>query len=75
MKKIPFLAYLAVLLLGVYSSQGQAATFTDKTAFLNALPGAAGVLNFDSLAGGWICRAQRKWCQAGRMSASHSPAR
>lgn len=52
MKNIRSLANLALLLLGVYSSQGQAAPFTDKTAFLNALPGAAGVLNFDSLAGG-----------------------
>ncbi|MFO1429329.1 MAG: PEP-CTERM sorting domain-containing protein [Candidatus Competibacteraceae bacterium] len=46
---------LAALLLTVYSIQSQAGlTFTDKTNFLAALPGPAGVLNFDSLAGGLI---------------------
>ena len=47
-------ATLAALLLTVYSVQSQATTFTDKTAFLAALPGPAGVLDFDSLAGGTI---------------------
>ena len=42
------------LLLTVSSVQSQATPFTNQTAFLAALPGAAGVLNFDSLSGGTI---------------------
>ncbi|MFO1428900.1 MAG: hypothetical protein U1F76_01975 [Candidatus Competibacteraceae bacterium] len=54
MKKNHLSVTLTTLLLIVYSVQGQGMTFTDKTTFLNALPGPAGVLNFDSLAGGTI---------------------
>ncbi|MFO1429217.1 MAG: hypothetical protein U1F76_03620 [Candidatus Competibacteraceae bacterium] len=43
---------LAALLLTICSVQSQATAFTDKSAFLTALPGPAGVLNFDSLSGG-----------------------
>lgn len=42
---------LATLLIAVYSAHGQATAFTDKDAFLNALPGPAGVLNFEGLVG------------------------
>jgi len=45
-------ATLAALLLTVCPVQSQATAFTDKTAFLTALPGPAGVLDFDSLSGG-----------------------
>lgn len=53
MKKILFFpALLVALQLTVYSIQSQATDFTDQSAFLSALPGSGGVLNFDTLAGG-----------------------
>lgn len=54
MQKHHLSATLAALLLTVYPVQSQATPFTDKNAFLTALPGPAGVLDFDSLAGGTI---------------------
>jgi hypothetical protein len=52
MKIVRLFGRLTALLLGAYAAAGPAQTFTDTTAFLNALPGPAGVLAFDGLPGG-----------------------
>ena len=52
MKIVRLFGRLTALLLGAYAAAGPAQPFTDTTAFLNALPGPAGVLAFDGLAGG-----------------------
>lgn len=52
MKIVRLFGRVTALLLGACAAAGAAQTFTDRTAFLNALPGPAGVLAFDGLAGG-----------------------
>ena len=52
MKKFTVLSQLAGLVLAAYSLQCSGLAFTNKTDFLTALPGTAGVLNFDGLSAG-----------------------
>lgn len=52
MKVVRHCGRLTALLLGAYALPGPAQVYTDPSAFLNALPGPAGILNFDALAGG-----------------------
>jgi len=52
MKVVRHCGRLTALLLGAYALPGPAQVYTDPSAFLNALPGPAGILNFDALPGG-----------------------
>ena len=52
MKKVPVMSFLTGLLLAVSATRSMGTAYTSQASFLSALPGPAGLLNFDSLAGG-----------------------